>query len=390
MGLYTNASFAGVSSDYTSVAPFDLSKEYNFHELGIIAAAESAMNTNAFMKQIGLGELAAVEQTGSDQVFYESVNLKGIFESIKKFFQKLIEKIHKIFHTFIAKLSSWFSSGKDFAKKYEKEIIKNWSKVSNDFEFKGYTFETAKTPVGASAAKEFGANLVKAPSGTPNEIADFLANPSEGTLKAMYTAAGIDENEVSKFRAKMEDYQGTIRACIVGQTSGTLDQKEYTEELFKKYRSGEDSKQDMKKADIEKAYGSISGLVSFIKDYDKLKKDSENAEKAFVNTVDELIKKMNKLEDDLLKTRDQSNSVEREKVVQASSLYQSVWGFIKECQLQDFSAYLTAIKDNCGQAKEIAVKTIGLSKKMTANESTDMTSYGDPVGGSFLESVQLR
>jgi hypothetical protein len=386
MGLYTNASFAGVSSDYTSVAPFDLSKEYNFHELGIIAAAESAMNTNAFMKQIGLQELAAVEQTGSDQVFYESVNLKGIFESVKKFFQKLIEKIHKIFHTFIAKLSSWFSSGKDFAKKYEKEIIKNWSKVSNDFEFKGYTyssFDSTNLNLGMSNAdaKTAGGELVKG----YDKVSAFLSSPSKDTLTAMYSSGqGADTSAVSTFREKMDDWKDQTRAKIAGGT-GAMDQKEFTEALFKLFRDGKDSKEDMNKHAIEQAYdGSISGLITYIKDYDKIKKNTEDAEKAFVKTVDELIKKMNTVEDQILKDTD----ADREKIVQASSLYQSVWGFIKEAQLQKFSAMLTAIKDDCSQAKEIAVMVIGLSKKMTANESTDMTdSY---TGSSFLESVQLR
>ena len=383
MGLYTNASFAGVSSDYTSVAPFDLSKEYNFHELGIIAAAESAMNTNAFMKQIGLGELAAVEQTGSDQVFYESVNLKGIFESVKKFFQKIIEKIHKIFHTFIAKLSSWFSSGKDFAKKYEKEIIKNWSKVSNDFEFKGYTFTNIGTSTTTVVAKTSGRDLVTGHA----KIAEFLANPTKDTLTAMYSENDPgNTSDVSAFREKMDEWKDQTRAKVAGG-NGSMDQKEFTEELFKHFRDGKDSKEDMNKAAIEGAYGgSISGAISCIKDYEKLKKNTEDAEKAFVKTVDELIKKMNTVEDQILKTTDAN----REQVVQASSLYQTVWGFIKETELQKFSALLTAIKDNCSQAKEICVMTIGLSKKMTANESTDMTSYGDPVGASFLESVQLR
>lgn len=382
MGIYTGI-YAGVS-DYTSVEPYDLSKNYNYHELGIIAAAESAMNTNAFMKQIGLGELAAVEQTGSDEVFYEAVNVKGIFDAIKKFFQKIIEKIHKIFHTFIAKLSSWFSSSKDFAKKYEKEIIKNWAKVSNDFEFKGYKYDIDSTVAGKTASVEDGKDLVK--SEANGKVGDFLANPSEATLTALTTEAGI--SDVAKFREGFESYKDKKRGEMI-EASGPLDQKEFTDELFKVYRSGEDSKIDMNKKAIEEAYGgSISNMMTFLKNFDKLKTDAESREKGFVKTVDELIKKMEKLENDLLKTRDDSNSASREKIVQASSLYQSVWGFIKETQLQVFSAYLTALKDNCAQAKEIAVKTIGLSKKMTANESTDMA--GEYTGSSFLESVQLR
>ena len=119
MGIYTNHSNSYyASSDYRDVEPFR-GEHFNYHELGIIAAVESAHNRDEFMKAIALSELASVEQYGTDQVFYESVNISGIFEKIKAFFKKIIEKIHKIFHTFVAKMSSWFGNNKDFAKKYE-------------------------------------------------------------------------------------------------------------------------------------------------------------------------------------------------------------------------------------------------------------------------------
>ena len=114
MGIYTN--FSGgyrASSNYTDVQPF-VGESFNYHELGIVAATEMAANHNAFMKGIALSELTAFEQTGSTDVLYESVNLKGIFEKIKMFFKKIIEKIHKIFHTFVAKMTSWFAGNSGF------------------------------------------------------------------------------------------------------------------------------------------------------------------------------------------------------------------------------------------------------------------------------------
>ena len=139
MGIYTNYSGSNISSNYTQVEPF-VGENFNYHELGIRAASEIAANHNAFMKSIALSELAAFEQTGSTDVLYESVDFKGIFEKIKMFFKKIIEKIHKIFHTFIAKMSSWFGGNASFAKTYEKEVVKGWGNVKNDWEFKGYHF----------------------------------------------------------------------------------------------------------------------------------------------------------------------------------------------------------------------------------------------------------
>ena len=238
MGIYTNAVFNNSysSSDYTSVEPFK-GDHFNYHELGIIAAAESAANQNAFMKAIALQELASMEQYGNTDVLYESVNIKGIFEKIKAFFKKIIEKIHKIFHTFIAKMSSWFGNNKDFAKKYEKEIIKNWSQISNDFEFKGYVF---KFVPGTKGEVKFNNTLsredLKGKFDTQNTSLDaVIADP--GTLKTYlgrYTKIDVTK-DVSKTRDKLDDIKDGIRADwikrINSSYSGTsLDSKEYTEE----------------------------------------------------------------------------------------------------------------------------------------------------------------
>ena len=165
MGVYTNytggygTSFVG---NYTQVEPF-VGESFNYHQLGIIAASEINANHNAFMKSIALSELAAIEQTGDTDVLYESVNIKGIFEKIKMFFKKVIEKIHKIFRTFMAKLQSWFGDTKDFAIKYEKEVIKNWSQVSNNWDFKGYNYKKA-------ILTKPGSETIKASCKTGNEV----------------------------------------------------------------------------------------------------------------------------------------------------------------------------------------------------------------------------
>lgn len=191
MGIYTNytggygTSFVG---NYTQVEPF-VGESFNYHQLGIIAASEINANHNAFMKSIALSELAAIEQTGDTDVLYESVNIKGIFEKIKMFFKKVIEKIHKIFHTFMAKLQSWFGDTKDFATKYEKEVIKNWSQVSNNWDFKGYRYDKViKTKTGSDE--------IKATCTTGNDaLKNFVTNGNlAGTLAAM---GGFEEKEVT-------------------------------------------------------------------------------------------------------------------------------------------------------------------------------------------------
>ena len=417
MGIYTNAAFGGyTSSNYTSVEPFK-GDHFNYHELGIIAAAESAANQNAFMKAIALQELASMEQYGNTDVLYESVNLSGIFEKIKAFFKKIIEKIHKIFHTFVAKMSSWFGNNKSFAQKYEKEVIKNWSKVSNDWEFKGYKFTNIFKNKGEAIARkeevkkamEDGVNATSTAITTVTNAvtsADFKAVISylkDNNQKVDASKKTEIEQAISAIRDKKEDFEEIMRGAIAtefntenlnGVISAKMDSKDFTEGLFKLFRNGEDSKVDLKKSESIACYGgSVNGMMTFVKDYEKIKSELEKTEKAVVKGIDDIIKTLDKNENELIKDNRTSNDDSaigiNEVIVQVSSLCQSALGFAKETAIQAFSAELQATKDACTQAKEIAVKVIGLSKKMT--ESTDYSSYNESAtfGGDFISAVKL-
>lgn len=405
MGIYTNMSNTVVNTDYRSVEPF-VGEHFNYHELGIIAATEMATNHNSFMKAIALNELAAYEQTGSTDVLYESVNVKGIFEKIKMFFKKIIEKIHKLFHTFIAKMGSWFGGNKSFTQKYEKEIIKKWANVSNDWEFKGYDFSNAlknqqdSKNLSLDCKDDHFKKLLENGGSIKTYLESIDADNGEAKIKAAREKLDDTKNSVRKFiidtiNADATKGQIPLDIEINLETPGTgIDQTEYTEELFKAFRNGEDSKVDMNKSAIEKAYnGSITGMIAYIKDFDKIKSNLEKCEKGVTKGIDDLIKKMDKDENDLIKKNNDENKKDNdaikknELIVQASSLYQSVWNNVSETLVQAFSALLQANKDACSQAKEIAVKVIGQSKKMT-NESYDYGTSTDS-GFSFIDSVKL-
>ena len=480
MGIYTNHALLegySPSSVYTDVEPFK-GEHFNYHELGIIAATESAANRDAFMKAIALNELASVEQYGTDQVFYEAVNIKGIFDRIKAFFKKIIEKIHKIFHTFIAKMGSWFQSSKDFAKKYEKEIIKNWGLVKNDWEFKGYKFkkevllttksesegivnkiETTKqgsdkienllkATQNAAAFEAALREMTKGEKGKPfiNKLGEphYILDDNGTTIRYIERGnkyfnaitnkeltdqdkiaklkpaksssgkdispdtdtydSGIEKDNIAKFRenfnekgkdqiryqvvegAKKGDLVTTINCDF--NDSGAYDSKEFTEELHKAFY-GEDDKEDLEKKDIEDMYGSITGMINFMKDYEKIKSNLEKSERKVVKSIDGIIDAIDKAQDNVIKDKDEQHKAANETIVQISTVFQSFWGFVKECETQAFSTILQAHKDYCSQAKQIAVKVVGLNKKMT-EESVDYSNYSDGSNfNSFIESVKL-
>lgn len=398
MGIYTNYTGGSVSSNYTDVQPF-VGENFNYHELGIIAAAEIATNHNNFMKSIALSELAAVEQTGSTDILYESVNIKGIFEKIKMFFKKIIEKIHKIFHTFIAKMKSWFGNNASFAKTYEKEVVKGWANVKNDWEFKGYIFTNINLNVEQADAMKV--DITDAAEGIRNSL-------SKGDISTLCQAAAITVSEegLKQVREHMDDIKESMRKRLIdglkknsfntgvsaSYSGGGLDSGEFTEELFKVFRNDQDSKEDISKDKILESYdGSISGMMTYIKEFDKIKSKTEAAERKLVKGIDDLIKKVDKAQNDLIKENKDKNKGEDEKkineiAVQASSVFQTLYSGLSELTTQTFSALLQAQKDACVQAKEIAVKVIGQSKKIT-KESYDYSSNDN--GFDFISSVKL-
>ena len=419
MGIYTNYSGSNISSNYTQVEPF-VGENFNYHELGIRAASEIAANHNSFMKSIALSELAAFEQTGSTDVLYEAVDIKGIFEKIKMFFKKIIEKIHKIFHTFIARMSAWFGGNASFAKTYEKEVVKGWGNVKNDWEFKGYHF-THISETKADTDSKFSV-MIEGDGGAEQGIkkkltnliasglAEFITSSSSEDLKALLSDDTADKNKndnaITAVREKMDDIKDAMRFSIVQSIrdghglpttikadfkGSKYDSSEYTEELFKVFRNEEDSKESFEKKDVLASYGgSVAGMMTYIKEFDKIKTKTESAERKITKALDKLIDDVSKAQNANIKEMkdDKTKTTLNEYLVQMSSLYQTIYSAASEYVTQAFSAYLQAQKEACTQAKEIAVKVIGQSKKMT--ESYDYSSeetYNN--GFDFISSVKL-
>ena len=424
MGMYTNFSgYHSASTDYTEVQPF-VGESFNYHELGIMAATEMAANESAFMKGIALSELRAVEESGDTDVLYESVNFKGIFDKIKMFFKKIIEKIHKIFHTFVAKMSAWFGGNSSFAKSYEKEVIKKWANVKSDWEFKGYKYSHVFGDSAASGAETFKITIEGEIDGTSSKTglknlisgATSLSDIYGGDLLSDANDVNDAKDDLSKFREKLDDYKEKMRGAIVkdiasgsgitttlslgkpdASTSGisALDSSEFTDELFKVFRSGEDSKEDIPKDKILAMYGgSISSMMTYIKEFDKIKKKSETTERKLTGAIDKLISDMDKAQNELIKAAKDAEkdkefiTAKNEYIVQISAVYQSLYGAASEYLTQAFSAMLQAQKEACTQAKEIAVKVISQSKKMTESYDYDSDSYANE-GFDFISNVKL-
>ena len=234
--------------------------------------------------------------------------------------------------------------------------------------------------------------------GEPKELQGGEKKKSASVKNYKETAETL-ENAVAKANDKKEEIQDKIRASWINNAASLLDSdvtdvekidsSEFTEELFKLFRNGEDSKIDLEKKDID-----ITEVVQFVKDSDKIKSNIKSTYNTFVSGVDKAIKNLDKeqkeyLNNDSSKPTDSDYKKCEGSAIQLLTIAQNFLQFDKECGIQYHSALLQAIKDKVSFYKSIMVKVIGQSKKMT-EESYDYSSqYSYGSGSSFMDSVQL-
>lgn len=395
--MYTNISNKNLY-DYTDSKPYNTEGSVNFQELGMMAVAECRESANAIFKDIGIGELAYLESTGSPYIIYEASGISGIFAKIKMVFRKIIEKVKKIFHTFFAKMGSIFKNNKSFADKYGKEVIRKWANVSNDWSISGYLYTTTDLKESKAdredATKEAWQTIIEDKS-VYTVIQPALSGVA-GTfseLMTKLTSVAAVEDVIAKIKDNKEKIQDRIRGTWIPFESGfkPLDASEYTEELFKWFRNGEDSKIQVEKKDMN-----ITAYINFVRDYETIKKNIDKSFKNFTSGVEGIIKSLDRDEKDYMNTvssKDSSVSDDDKKIaagiVQLYATCKNLLEFDKECGIQFQSAYLNAIKEETTFYKSIMVKVIGQSKKVT-EESYDYSSqYSYDSGSSFMDSVQL-
>ena len=423
MGIYSNISTgSGTTIDIYSPAEQELCCEgfdVNFYEASVVALAESEAVYNKSMKEIGIGELRYFEENGHEIMLYEGVDIKAVFNKIKMFFKKLIDKVKAIFHTFIAKMSSFFGDNKKFVQKYEKEFARKWSDVKEDFEFNGYKFtinynlsgkdvydtenyKALKNSIGSKVEK--GASLVDAYLDQQKNIGQFINGVKMySTEDFKNVRQGIIDNK--------EDINDSIRGDEIAQVKTTLstnsnystdsamDSKEYSEALFELFRNGESSKEKIEKSEFT---GGVAQICTELREFNHTKKAAEkacnDATKSIQKAIDYLDKFMTwdiKQVPSIIKDKGADNDTKNasvEYINQLVSLASEISNLLKvekESIVQANGAYLQALKDNANQNKAIMVKVISGSKKMQ-RESYDYTNESYDGSGSFLDSVVLK
>ena len=322
------------------------------HEPGLEGAyhivAESEANYNAIMQAVGVAELAVFESTGAEMI-YEAGDVKGFFGKMKELFLNLWEKIKGLFKKFFAMFDTYVKNDKDFVNKYKKDIL---SANTKGFKYKGFNFTLDAIDVKKAGNKIDGL----LPHGTPT-----------------------DKNGMEDFIKKFEDRVELVekmRGAAVGESS--LEAAEFTKELFKKLRSGEDTKEEMDNI-------SAHDQLIAISQNSNLKKAAEQQYKDMEKEIKDVINVLEKAEKDLLKgvpDKDDREGTEiRALQIKTANVHiANLRDKLNILQVVN-GAKLTAIKDCNRQAKAICVALMNYRPK---NESTSVYESG------FLAGVTLR
>lgn len=329
----------------------DAFEECNY-EPGIEAAwgivTESEANYNRIMQAIGIEELCAYTETGQELV-YEAANVKGFIGKAKEFFMKMWEKIKGMFKKFFAMFDSYAKNDKEFVNKYKTHLLKV---NTRNFEYKGFNF----TNLDLSMSKVYN-NAVKA---APMDVLN---------VKSVHTAPKKVDDRASAVEK--------MRGAAIGESS--LEAGEYTKELFKLFRSGEDSKETLDNIDVSRVLSNISANSG-------LKKNAEKSYKELEKEFKETLKTLDKYEKEL--TKSANNAADGGAVRGVSDAISYLKEAINITQIAN-GAKLTAIKDCNRQSKAICVALMNYKPK---NEGFSFGDDEDDVynEGGFLSNVIIK
>ena len=105
-------------------------------------------------------------------------------------------------------MKSWFGNNASFAKTYEKEVVKGWANVKNDWEFKGYKFTNINLNVEQADAMKV--SLTDA----AETIKNALSSGDIATL-CQASAIAVSEDGLKQVREHMDDIKESMRKGLI-------------------------------------------------------------------------------------------------------------------------------------------------------------------------------
>lgn len=238
---------------------------------------------------------AATEGVALEGSQYEAVAEAAIgdmFKKIKDFFVKLWNKVKAFFHEVRKYLDSIFMSGKDFCKKYDKEI----RKLDNlkDFSYKMFKYDDATIDeVDKETDIEGAANAIVGTDGIARLLVDLSAGVEKGSNQGDVVSGGSGslDDVIKKMRADDMDDQ-LIKACTDGKCTSVDDYDEYLFGLFRNGAKDTNDKEelDLTSSDIQK-FSDVLKSSKAISNFSKVQTSSDKVYKKAIDMVNNAEKK---------------------------------------------------------------------------------------------------
>lgn len=233
-----------------------------------IALVECKQNEFAVL-QAGIKQdmIAAVTEDLEEREAINEATASDVVNKVKEILKKLLEKLKSIFHSFMAKINSFFMDSQDLFKKYSGEIAK---KNFSDFKLKVREFKREKFNKllnnGEYSATIFATKLDDA------GLQDAMENDklAERAIKAVFSNAALSDLSI-------DDDLGNI-------------EKEIEDYCFE----DAETKDDFSSATIISSdwIGGLLNTKKFIEDIEKNNKTMENGIQKMLNSIDKDIKKI--------------------------------------------------------------------------------------------------
>lgn len=204
----------------------------------------------------GVDEFEAVQEAA----------VNGITTRIKESLKKLWAKIKGFFKSIRKYFDYLFMNSKDFAKKYQTEIIKAAAKADGTFEFKMYDFDDTKID------DVKGAQLYDKANSLIYADIDSIGG---------YDSAALEKNIYAPYRK-----------FVLGN-SGSGEAENFTKEAFKFFRNGAEDESDKKEIKASDTSNFIKILTSTKTDsaLDKMEKAMDKEFKDILKKIDDIEKK---------------------------------------------------------------------------------------------------
>lgn len=355
--------------------------EDSYIEVAARLVAETTINYNRIMEACAIAELNFLEENGREMIY--EADLSGFFEKAKEFFRSIWEKIQSMFKKAAVQFNSWFTSDKDFIKKYKKDLnaAVNTKGSFGDKEMDVYPYVYLTKGESAITATAVAGNKAEDKVSTVDEIKADL-NKSAEDLKSMiekdYSNDKMQEY-VEELRAEL--VAGVASACGVSYNSTSLTSAEFSKELTEVLQGGESSK-------VSKSLSSlIADAMSFLEGSDKIKKGINDAMKEVKKGIDKDIKDIEALQKEYKSLLNKDTNEEGKKAGHGHTLCSKAISLLKDSKVIVTTAQgimLNTLKACSRQSKAICVKALGY--KAPKNESAALEEGA--VGG-FLNRINL-